>query len=147
MTTQEKIEQDFKDAMRSKDELALSALRLVRTALKNKQIELMHELSDAEIAAVLKTMIKQYQDALGDFSGAGRQDLVERQQKEIDLVARYLPPALPPEELERIVKESLGASGATDVGKAMGAAMKAVAGRADGNAVREIVQRLLASPE
>ncbi len=146
MTTQEQIEQDFKDAMRSKDELALSALRLVRTALKNKQIELMHELSDAEIATVLKTMIKQYQDALGDFSGAGRQDLVERQQKEIDLVARYLPPALPPEELERIVKESLGSSGATDVGKAMGAAMKAVAGRADGNAVREIVQRLLASP-
>ena len=146
MTTQEQIEQDFKDAMRSKDELALSALRLVRTALKNKQIELMHELSEADIAAVLKTMIKQYQDALGDFSGAGRQDLVERQQKEIDLVARYLPPALPAEELERIVKESLGSSGATDVGKAMGAAMKAVAGRADGNAVREIVQRLLASP-
>jgi uncharacterized protein YqeY len=146
MTTQEKIEQDFKDAMRSKDELALSALRLVRTALKNKQIELMHELTEAEIAAVLKTMIKQYQDALGDFSGAGRQDLVERQQKEIDLVARYLPPSLPAEELERIVKESLGSSGATDVGKAMGAAMKAVAGRADGNAVREIVQRLLASP-
>lgn len=146
MTTLEKIEQDFKDAMRSKDELALSALRLVRTSLKNKQIELMHELTDADIAAVLKTMIKQYQDALGDFSGAGRQDLVERQQKEIDLVARYLPPALPPEELERIVKEALGSSGATDVGKAMGAAMKAVAGRADGNAVREIVQRLLASP-
>lgn len=145
MTTQEQIEQDFKDAMRSKDELALSALRLVRTALKNKQIELMHELTEADIAAVLKTMIKQYQDALGDFSGAGRQDLVERQQKEIDLVARYLPPALPAEELERIVKESLGSSGATDVGKAMGAAMKAVAGRADGNAVREIVQRLLAS--
>ena len=146
MTTLEKIEQDFKDAMRSKDELALSALRLVRTSLKNKQIELMHELTDADIAAVLKTMIKQYQDALGDFSGAGRQDLVERQQKEIDLVARYLPPALPPKELEQIIKKTLGSSGATDVGKAMGAAMKAVAGRADGNAVREIVQRLLASP-
>lgn len=144
MNTLEKIDQDFKDAMRSKDELAISALRLVRTALKNKQIELLRELTDADVTAVLKTMIKQYQDALSDFSSAGRQDLVERQQREIDLVAQYLPPALPTEELERIVKEAVTGSGATDVGKAMGAAMKAVDGRADGNAVRSIVQKLLA---
>jgi uncharacterized protein YqeY len=137
------IDQDFKEAMRSKDELALSALRLVRTALKNKQIDLGHELSEAEVNAVLKTMIKQYQDALVDFNAAGRQDLVERQQKEIDLIAKYLPPALSTEELEKIVKEALAAAPTTDVGKAMGMAMKAVNGRADGNQVRSIVQRLL----
>jgi len=115
----------------------------VRTALKNRQIELLHELSDQEAIAVLKTMIKQYQDALSDFSNAGRQDLVERQQKEIDIVATYLPPALPEEELERIVRDAVDASGTTDFGKVMGAAMKAVDGRADGNAVRAIVQRML----
>ncbi len=137
-----RIDQDFKEAMKTKDELTLSTLRLVRSSLKNKQIEMQHELSDAEVAAVLKTMIKQYQDALVDFTNAGRQDLVERQQKEIDLIGRYLPPALPKEELEKIVREAVEASGAKDVGKAMGAAMKAVNGRADGNEVRIIVQKL-----
>lgn len=143
MTLLENIDKDFKDAMKSKDELTLSVLRLARTSLKNKQIEVMHELSDAEAQAVLKTMIKQYQDALSDFQNAGRQDLVERQQKEIDILAKYLPAALPQAEVEKLVSEALETSGATDVGKAMGVAMKAVAGRADGNVVREIVQRLL----
>lgn len=143
MTVLERVDADFKQAMKSKDELALSVLRLVRTALKNKQIELMRELKDEDAHAVLKTMIKQYQDAISDFQSAGRQDLVERQQKEIDLISAYLPPAMAPDELEKIVKEAVTASGATDMGKAMGAAMKAVAGRADGNAVRAIVQRIL----
>ncbi len=143
MTVIERVEGDFKTAMKSKDELALSVMRLVRTALKNKQIELLHELNDEEALSVLKTMIKQYQDALTDFQSAGRLDLVERQQKEIDLIAQYLPPSLPPEELEKIVSEAVKSSGATDMGKAMGAAMKAVDGRADGNAVRAIVQRVL----
>jgi hypothetical protein len=143
MTILERVDADFKQAMKSKDELALSVLRLVRTALKNKQIELMRELKDEDAHAVLKTMIKQYQDAVSDFQTAGRQDLVERQQKEIDLISTYLPPAMAPEELEKIVKEAVVTSGATDMGKAMGAAMKVVAGRADGNEVRAIVQRIL----
>lgn len=146
MTTLERIDQDFKEAMKSKDELALSTLRLVRTALKNQQIELMHELTETETSAVLKTMIKQYQDALTDFTNAGRRDLAERQQKEIDLIGKYLPPSMPAEELERIVREALAASGATDVGRAIGAAMKAVDGRADGKDVRAIVEKLLVRP-
>ena len=143
MSTSEKIEQEFKDAMRAKDELRLSVLRLMRSELKNKQIELGKELDEKDVQAVLKKMIKQYQDALSDFSNAGRQDLVEKQQKEIDIVSTYLPPALPKEELEKIVKDAVEKSGETDFGKAMGAAMKAVDGRADGGDVREIVQRLI----
>jgi uncharacterized protein YqeY len=143
MTVLERVDADFKQAMKSKDEMALSVLRLVRTALKNKQIELMRELKDEDAHAVLKTMIKQYQDAVTDFQSAGRQDLVERQQKEIDLISAYLPPAMPPEELEKIVKDAVQGMSAADKGKAMGAAMKAVAGRADGNAVRAIVERVL----
>jgi|SRR5688572_20175081 uncharacterized protein YqeY len=143
MTVIERVEADFKTAMKSKDELTLSVMRLVRSALKNKQIELGRELTDEDTQPVLKTMIKQYQDALVDFQAAGRQDLLERQQKEIDLIAQYLPPSLPPEELEKIVVDAVKSSGATDMGKAMGAAMKAVAGRADGNEVRAIVQRTL----
>lgn len=143
MNVIERIETDFKQAMRSKDELALSVIRLVRSALKNKQIELGREITEEDAHGVMKTMIKQYQDALIDFQSASRQDLVERQQKEIDLIAQYLPPSLPMEELEKIVTEAVKTSGATDMGKAMGAAMKVVAGRADGNQVRAIVQRVL----
>jgi len=143
MTILERLDRDFKDAMKSKDEITLSTLRLVRTALKNRQIEATRDLAEAEVTAVLKTLIKQYQDALSDFTNAGRNDLVERQQKEIDLIARYLPPDLPVAELEAIVKEAVSASGVTDVGRAMGVAMKAVDGRADGREVRRIVERLL----
>lgn len=144
MTTIERIEQDFKDAMKAKDQFRVSVLRMVRTSLKNKQIDLMHELTEPEAAAVLKTMVKQYQDALSDFQGAGRQDLVERQQKEIDVIAAYLPAKLPAEELEKIVAEAVQGMEAKDMGRAMGVAMKAVDGRADGNEVRAIVQQLLA---
>ena len=143
MTTLERIENDFKEAMKAKDEFRVSVMRMVRTALKNKQIDLMHELSDAESQAVLKTMVKQYQDALSDFQNAGRQDLVEKQQKEIDLIAVYLPAKLPSEEVEKIVGEAVKGMTKADMGKAMGVAMKAVDGRADGNEVRAIVQRLL----
>lgn len=145
-TIQQKIDADFKEAMKAKDEIALSVLRLIRTALKNKQIELMHELTEQEVWAVLKGMIKQYQDAISDFGSAGRQDLVERQQKEIDLIARYLPPAMSQAELEKVVRDALQGVESKDFGKAMGLAMKAVNGQADGNDVRLIVQRILAEP-
>lgn len=144
MTILEQLDQAFKDAMKAKDEVTISTLRLARTALKNRQIEVQRVLTNEEVVAVFKTMIKQYQDAISDFTNAGRQDLVERQQKEIDILAAYLPPSLPPEEVERIVREALEAADVKEVGKAMGVAMKAVAGRADGNDVRRIVERLLA---
>ena len=143
MTILNRIDQDFKEAMKAKDEIVLSTLRLMRAALKNRQIELGRELNEDDVTASLKTLIKQYQDALSDFRNANRQDLVDRQQKEIDIVSRYLPPAMPAEELEKIVVEAVKSSGATDVGRAMAAAMKAVAGRADGSDVRRIVERLL----
>ena len=143
MTTLERIDQDFKEAMKSKDEFRLSVLRMARTALTNRQIDLRKELGDADAQAVLKTMVKQYQDALSDFQSAGRQDLVEKQQKEIDLLATYLPAKLPPEEVEKIVAEAVKGLASNEMGKAMGAAMKAVDGRADGNEVRAIVQRLI----
>lgn len=144
MTILEQLDQHFKEAMKAKDELAISTLRLMRTALKNKQIEAQHPLNDEEVVSVLKLMMKQYQDALSDFLNASRQDLVERQQKEIDLIAAYLPARLPEEEVERLVREALTASGIKEIGKAMGVAMKAVGGRADGNDVRRIVERVLA---
>ncbi len=147
MTILERIDLDLKEAMKQKNELGLSTLRLVRSALKNKQIDLGHEPADNETQAVLKTLVKQYQDALADFEKANRADLAARQKEELEIVKAYLPAAMPPEELERVVREALASEGITspsDMGKAMGAVMKVVAGRADGNTVRAIVQRILA---
>jgi uncharacterized protein YqeY len=143
MSLIERIDQEFKEAMKSKDELRLSVLRLLRTSLKNRQIELQKPLVDQDAITVIKTTVKQYQDALSDFLNAGRTDLADRQQKEISVLNEYLPPSLPSDQLEALVKSALQSSGVTDVGKAMGVAMKAVDGRADGNEVRKIVQKLL----
>lgn len=143
MNLVQQIEQDTKEAMKAKEEVRLSTLRMLRTALKNKQIDVQHELSDEEVQAIIKTMMKQYQDALRDFFSAGRTDLADRQQQELNILQGYLPPALSAEELEAIVKNAVQSAGVTDKGKAMGIAMKAVAGRADGNEVRAVVERLL----
>ena len=146
MTLLERIDADLKDAMKTKNEQELSTLRLVRSALKNKQIELGHPLSDDEVMSVTKSLQKQYQDALADFEKAGRADLAEKQKAELVIVKRYLPEMLPTDQVEALVKEAIaeiGASSSSDVGKVMGAAMKKANGRADGSTVREIAQRLL----
>ena len=146
MNLNERINADLKEAMKSKNELELSVLRLMRTAAKNKEIEIMHPLSDEEVQVVIRTMIKQGKDALTDFTSAGRQDLIDRQTGEIAVLERYLPPAMPAEELEAICKKviaDVGATSPSDVGKVMGSVMKVVDGRADGSSVRTIVQGLL----
>lgn len=148
MTLLERIDADLKDAMKTKNEQELATLRLVRSALKNKQIDLGHPPTDDEVMASMKTMQKQYQDALTDFENAGRTDLAEKQKAELVILKRYLPEMLPAEEVEKMVKEAIGEVGATsaaDVGKVMGAAMKKAGGRADGSAVRKIAQKLLAA--
>ena len=146
MTLVEQIELDTKEAMKAKAEAELSALRLVRSALKNKQIDLGHPLSDEEAQAVLKTMVKQYRDALADFTSASRTDLVEKQQAEITFLEKYLPAQMAEAEIEVIVKNVIAQLGATqkDKGRVMGTVMKETAGRADGNAVKAVVDRLLA---
>ncbi|MFA6099337.1 MAG: GatB/YqeY domain-containing protein [Patescibacteria group bacterium] len=147
MNLAERITADLKEAMKNKNELELSVLRLMRTASKNKEIEAMRPLTEEEMQAVIRTMIKQGKDALTDFTSAGRQDLVDRQTGEIVILERYLPPAMSSDELEAICKQVISETGAvspSDVGKVMGSIMKVVDGRADGSSVRAIVQRLLA---
>ncbi len=147
MTLFERIDADLKEAMKAKDEIALSTLRMVRSALKNKQIDVQRDLTDEESLAVLRTMVKQYRDALADFSAASRQDLVDKQTHEISILERYLPAAMPEAELTAICQRVIQEQNVTakDMGRVMGLIMKEVNGRADGNTVREIVQRLFAS--
>jgi uncharacterized protein YqeY len=145
MTTLERIDVDLKEAMKAKSELVLSTLRLVRSSLKNKQIDLQRDLTEEEVVAVMRTMVKQYRDALSDFASAGRQDLVDKQTAEISLLDRYLPAAMPEAELATIADRVIKEQNATmkDMGKVMGLIMKEVDGRADGNTVRDLVQKRL----
>jgi uncharacterized protein YqeY len=143
----EKIDQDLKQAMKDKEELVLSTLRMAKSALKNKQIDSQKELTDDDVIAVLKTMVKQYKDALADFTSSGRQDLADRQNSEIAVLERYLPAAMSESDLEAICKRIISEQNATlkDLGKIMGSVMKEIGGSADGNTVRAIVQKLLTS--
>ena len=148
MTLQDQIGQDIKEAMKAKDTDKLSTLRLLKSALKNKQIDLMREITQEEVEQVIKTQMKQLQDALSIYEDAGRHESAEQARQELTVFERYLPEQLGDEELEVIVKkavESSGVSSKEEMGKAMGVAMKDVAGRADGSRVREIVQRLIAT--
>lgn len=147
MNLTERIDHDLKEGMKAKNEAVVSTLRLARTALKNKQIDLMKDLDENEGITVLRTMVKQYKDALADFTSAGRTDLAEKQSAEIELLERYLPIGLSENQIEEIVTSVLAeiGEGPKDAGKIMGAVMKQVAGRADGNAVRAVVQKRLSA--
>jgi len=134
--------------MKAKDSATLSTLRLLLSALKNKQIDVQHDLSDAEVQDVVKSQVKQLKDSIETFTQGGRDDMAQSAQVEVEILEKYLPEQMGDEELETIVRSAIEQSGAqskADMGKAMGAAMQAVAGRADGSRVKEIVGTLLSA--
>ena len=148
MSLAQKLTDNMKLAMKAKDSATLSTLRLLLSALKNKKIDVQHELSDTEVQEVVKAQVKQLKDSIEAFKAGGREDLAVSVQIEIAVLEQYLPAQMGDEELVQVVKEAVEKSGATskaDMGKVMGAAMAAVAGRADGSRVKEIVGSLLAS--
>lgn len=144
------INDDLKNAMKAKEEAKLSTLRMLKSALKNKQIDLYgaeaKELSDEEIMAVVKMQIKQLKDAADTFKQGGRADMAESSTAEISILEKYLPAQMDDAALASTVKEALTAAGMTskaDAGKAMGVAMKAVAGKADAGRVKKVVETIL----
>lgn len=146
MTLLERINSEFTAAMKAKDQATLSTLRLLKSALKNKQIDLMHELSEEEAMAVVKTQIKQLKDSIEEFKKANREDMIASAAAEAALLEAYLPAQMDDAALEATVKQSLaeaGISSKADMGKAMGVAMKAVNGQADGGRVKAVVAAIL----
>lgn len=146
MPLSEQIQNDMKNAMKQKQSATLSTLRLLRSALKNKQIDLMHELSETEIEDVIRVQVKQLKDAISTFESGNRSDLAESAKVELVVLQSYLPKELSDEDLEVIVSSVVKESGVTskaDIGKVMGLVMKGVAGRADGTRVKTMVEKLL----
>ncbi len=132
-------------AMKQRNHAALNTLRVLCSEIKNKEIDLQHELSDADVLAVIKTTVKRLQEAIKDFEKGNRTDLVENNQQEIALLSQYLPAQMSDDEIRAIIKEVLADSAAPHaIGVLIGQVMQRCRGQADGNRVREIVQEALA---
>jgi uncharacterized protein YqeY len=147
MTLKEQLMADFKEAMKAKDEVAKNTISFARAAVKQYEVDNREELDDAGIVAILAKQVKMRKDALADFEKAGRTDLVESYNAEIEILSRYLPEQLSEDKLREIVAEvaaGLGIEGGKqNMGKLMGPVMAKVKGLADGNAVKKVVQEFL----
>ena len=143
----EQIDKDLLAAMKAQEPLRLSVLRMMKAALKNKQIELGKPLDNAEALAVLRTLVKQHRESVEQFRKGGREDLAKKEEAEIKIVESYLPAAVTEEEMDAAVAAALaetGAAGAKDMGKVMKAVMARFAGRnVDGKRVNEKVRTRL----
>lgn len=147
MSLQTRIIDDLKKAMKERDSARLSCLRMLKTALKNLQVEKRRELEEGEIQGVISSMIKKGKESAAEFRKAGREDLALKEESEVSILFGYMPEQLTPEDIERILKEiilQLSAEKPSDLGKVMKAAMSKMAGKAQGKEVNEIARRLLA---
>jgi len=147
MTLQEKIQAQLGDAMRTKDTLRLSVLRMMKTAVKNKEIEKMKPLEEGEVLAVLKTLVKQRKDSLEQFRKGGREELAQKEEAEIKIIEEYLPAAASEDDIRRAIEEAVeetGAASMKDMGKVMKATLARLAGKsADGSRVSQLVKEKL----
>ena len=147
MNLSDTINTDITAAMKSRDAPRLSALRMLKAAIMNKEVEKGRNLDDAEVLQVVSSLVKQRRDSVDQFSVAGRADLVDKETAEIVILEKYLPPAASPEEIEAAVAAAVAETGATspkDMGKVMKAVMPKLAGKnADGRAINEAVRRKL----
>ena len=143
----QKIELDFKEAMKQKNEIKLSTLRMLKAAIKNKEIEKkVKSLDEQDLLDTIQKQVKQRKDSIAEFQKANRQDLVQKEMKEAAILEQYLPQRLSEQELKGIIKEAISACGATcknDLGKLMKELMPRVKGRADGKEVSSLASSLL----
>lgn len=142
----QRIESDMKTAMRAKDKDRLGTIRLIISAIKQREIDERVTLSDTDILAVLDKMIKQRRDSISQFEQAGRQELADKESAEVSVIQEYLPKALTDEEINAAITEAISACGATspqDMGKLMGVLKPRLQGRADmGLVSRKVKEKL-----
>jgi uncharacterized protein YqeY len=148
MTLLERLGEDLKQALKAKDAVRVSTLRLARAALHNAEIQRGRPLTDEEAQEVLRLEARRRKEAIEAFRRAGREEMAHREELELAVLLEYLPTPLSEEELRRIVQEAiqrLGASTEWDVGRVIGAVMREVRGRAEGRDVERLVREALGS--
>ena len=146
MSLTEKLLEDQKLAMKSKDELALSTIRLLRSSVSYARIEKGGDLTDDEVLQVLTREAKRRREAIEAAVSGGRSDVAEKERAELEIITAYLPEQLDETEIEAIAREvatQVGASDPSDRGKVMGLLMKRIRGRADGKLAGLVVERIL----
>jgi len=147
MSLLDRLNNDMKQAMRAKDKEKLSVIRMVKASLQNEAIQLgVDTLEEDDELTILSRELKQRNDSLDEFKSAGRDDLVEKMEKEIEILKVYMPEQLSEEELEELVKQTIqevNALSKKEFGKVMGAIMPKVKGKADGASVQKLVQKHL----
>jgi len=143
---QQQITDDMKAAMKSGDKVRLGAIRMLRSALKDKEIELIRPLTEEDVVAVIAKLIKQRKDAASQYSDAGREELAEKELAEVTVFEAYLPEQMSEAEVEAVVKQAIaesGAEGMKDMGKVMGVIRPKLQGKADMGLVSSLVKQLL----
>ncbi len=147
MALLDKIRHDLKEALKKGEKGKVSALRMVLSAIKNKEIEKKGSLDDGEVVRVVQGLVRQSRDAIEQFQKGERKDLVAKEEAFVSFCETYLPAQLSEEEVETIIRsviEEVGAVGVKDMGKVMKNVMPKIAGRADGKAVNQKVRAILA---
>lgn len=134
MSLKQRIQEDMKAALKSGEKLRLSAIRLIMAAIKQREVDERIELDDTQVLAVLDKMAKQRRESISQFAAAGRNDLVEKEQAELEVIQSYLPQALTEVEIDTLIQSAvaeIGARGIQDMGKVMAILKPKVQGRAD----------------
>jgi uncharacterized protein len=146
MTLEERLVEEMKEAMKANDKLRLSTIRMIRSSVKNKEIELRKPLDDEAVQKVIQGMVRKGEESLEQFKLGGRMDLVEKESHEIEILKSYLPQALTQEEMIRIVDETIlevQAASLKDLGKVMKSVMPKLQGKADGKLINQLVKERL----
>ncbi len=146
MELKKKLEEELVKAAKSKDKIRLSALRLIKNGVHNREIDLKRELAEAEFLQVLAGMVKQRRDSIEQFEKGNRMDLVEKETAELKIIQEFMPQPFSEEELTAVIEKAVaetGAAGPKDMGKVMKALMPVISGRADGKLVSEKVKARL----
>lgn len=146
MSFNDRITEDLKNAIKGKNPVRTSCLRMLKASLKNKQIEKGRELTDEETQASISSLIRKNKEAIKEFRNGGREDLASKEEEEVRIYYDYLPQQLSQEEIEKTIREiiaELSAVSHKDLGKIMKLAMARMAGKVQGKEVNEIARKLL----
>ena len=146
MSLEERLVEEMKQVMKSNDKLRLSTIRMIRSALKNKEIELRKKLTDEDIVKVVQGMVRKGEESVEQFQAGGRTDLVEKEKREIEILKSFLPQPLSQEEILKIIDQSIQetqASSPKDIGKVMKSVIPKIGGKADGKLINQLVKERL----
>jgi len=146
MSLKTQLTEDMKTAMRAKDQVSLSTIRLINAAIKQFEVDERTEADDAKVISILTKMVKQRKDSAKIYTEAGRQDLADKENAEIEILNRYLPQMMSAEEIKTAVEAAVaetGASGMADMGKVMGVLKTRLAGKADMGEINKVLKAAL----